>query len=111
MFNTGSLTSTHDTFSENSSISYGGGVYNSGSLVSTTDTFAGNSAANGGGIENLNLLNIVHDTFTTNARLRLKVGPSTTKAPRSAAEICSGPIRRSINRPAARARASTMPAT
>jgi predicted outer membrane repeat protein len=46
------LTSTSDTFTNNSAPGFGGGIDNHGTATLTGDTFAGNSASGGGGFVN-----------------------------------------------------------
>jgi len=62
----GTLTVTNDTFNNNSAIDYGGAIYNSGNLVITNSTFNSNNAPYGGAIENDNNLTVNNSTLTNN---------------------------------------------
>lgn len=52
ILNSGTLTLTDTTFSDNNAIDGGGGIYNTSTATITDSTFSGNSAALGGGIYN-----------------------------------------------------------
>lgn len=68
IFNTGNLTVTNSTFSDNHSDT-GGAIYNYGGNITVTDsTFSGNSAGSGGGILNFTgIINITSSIFSDNS--------------------------------------------
>ncbi|CAG4910146.1 unnamed protein product, partial [Acidithrix sp. C25] len=69
IFNSGTLTATNDTISNNTAIyGGGGGINNSGTLTATNDTISGNTAGNGagGGIFNNSNLTATNDTISGN---------------------------------------------
>jgi CSLREA domain-containing protein len=66
IFNSGTLTVSHSTFSGNSTF-LGGGISNSGTLTVTHSTFSGNAANHGGGIANQGNLTVANSTFSSNS--------------------------------------------
>jgi hypothetical protein len=73
ILNSGVLTLTNSTITNNGTVNSGGGIYNSGTLTVIGSTIAGNSAGangpgNGGGIDNENngTLNVVNSTIANN---------------------------------------------
>lgn len=68
IYNTGTVTTTNSTFSDNSAGTSGGGIYNFGTVTITNSTFSGNSAnTSGGGIYNNSTLTITNSTFSGNS--------------------------------------------
>lgn len=64
----GTLTVTNATFSNNSAIFGGGGIYNDGGTLTVTNaTFSSNSARFGGGIYNYGMLTVTNATFSSNS--------------------------------------------
>jgi predicted outer membrane repeat protein len=69
IYNTGTLTVTDSTFSDNSANFNGAGIYNNGTLTVTNSTFSDNSAyTSGGGIYNTGTgtLTVTNSTFSGN---------------------------------------------
>ncbi|CAG4929313.1 choice-of-anchor Q domain-containing protein [Acidithrix sp. C25] len=71
IYNSGTLTATNSTISKNSALGggSGGGIYNSnsGTLTATNDTISNNSADYGGGIMNFGSLTATNDTISHNS--------------------------------------------
>ncbi|MDA8197078.1 MAG: hypothetical protein M0019_07740, partial [Actinomycetota bacterium] len=69
--NLGTLTATNDTISNNQALNgSGGGINNSGTLTATNDTISNNSATFGGGIyNNSGTLTATNDTISNNQAL------------------------------------------
>jgi hypothetical protein len=68
ILNSGTLTVTNSTFSNNSATFDGGGILNSGTLTITNSTFSNNSAGDtGGGIANGGTLTLTNSTFANNS--------------------------------------------
>jgi CSLREA domain-containing protein len=63
--NYGNVTIINSTFSENTSWTYGGGIYSDGSLIINDSTFSGNYADFGGGIWGITIT-ITNSTFSGN---------------------------------------------
>ena len=70
IYNSGSLTVTNNTLSDNSAGDYGGGIYSFGTLTVTNSTLAGNSVhtqySAGGGIYSSGTLTVTGSTFSDN---------------------------------------------
>lgn len=73
IMNQGLLTVTNTTFSANSSVAIGGGIYNtySGTLTMTNSTLSGNESVNGGALYNENLTDTVFvvNSILANSRM------------------------------------------
>ncbi|EQD80374.1 polymorphic outer membrane protein, partial [mine drainage metagenome] len=69
IYNSGTLTATNSTISKNSALGggQGGGIMNFGSLTATNDTISNNSADYGGGIMNFGSLTATNDTISHNS--------------------------------------------
>jgi hypothetical protein len=66
-FYTGTLTVTDSIFSDNSTLSTGGGIDNAyGTAAVSNSTFSGNSAFQGGAISNSGMLSVTNSTFSGN---------------------------------------------
>ena len=65
--NSGNLSLTNVTISNNNSADYGGGVYSSGTATLTNVTFSNNSAGSGGGMDNCGTATLTNVTFSNNS--------------------------------------------
>lgn len=63
---TAALSGLTVAYAYGSYLEYGGGIYNAGTLTVTHATFSGNWAGNGGGIYNAGILTVTHTTFSGN---------------------------------------------
>ncbi len=67
ILNSGTLTLTNLTLSNNLAAGAGGGIDNLGTLTLTSSTLSGNSAGSGGGIDNDGTLTVTNSTFSDNS--------------------------------------------
>ncbi len=78
IINSGTLTLSECTLSDNSANQLGGGIFNTGTLTVTGSTFASNTAPQGGGIANLATLTVSDCTFFGNTATIFGGGISST---------------------------------